>query len=767
MPQRYTHRILQHVSHRAYQPAQVHGLAEELGVAEADLPAFRKAIEQLAEHGEVVIGAKDVVALPPIGRELTGRFKLNERGFGFVIPDETNSHGDLFVPAPNTAGALTGDRVRAEVIHRGRRGHAPDRCTGRVVEIIQRANTRFVGNLQERGDAWLVFVDGNALPDPVVVRDPGAKHASAGTKVVVELTHFPERNYLPEGVIVEVLGRQGVPNVEMVAVCRAYGLPDAFPDAVQAEASRIVERHNRRRGKGADRQGQPADRKDLRDLFVLTIDPPDAQDYDDAISIERTRGGWELGVHIADVAAFVERDSVLDVEAQQRGNSVYLPRKVIPMLPEVLSNGLCSLQPDVDRLVKSVFIRYDAAGRPNGRRFTNALIRSRHRLTYLEAQALIDGNATEARKHAAYDAPYTDELATALQQMHELSQLIRKRRMKAGMIVLDLPDVELVYDAEGHVVDAEPEDDAYTHKLIEAFMVEANEQVAEAFADLNVPLIRRIHPDPGAHDVAELRRFARVAGYNIPAHPSRRELQSLLESVRDQPAARAVHLAVLKTLTRAEYAPMLVGHFALASEHYAHFTSPIRRYPDLTAHRSLQALFDAAGQDKPLPRSPQKRQQIARKLLDRATWIDTQSLRTIARQCSTTERNAEAAERELRQFLVLQLLESHIGEQFAGTVTGVTSFGVFIQIDKYLTEGLTRIADLPGARGERWQLNEKTGSMTAQRSGRTVTIGDRLTVRINKIDLSAREMSLLIVDPPAKVTDKKKPKTKKGARRKR
>ena len=351
--------------------------------------------------------------------------------------------------------------------------------------------------------------------------------------------------------------------------------------------------------------------------------------------------------------------------------------------------------------------------------------------------------------------------------MHELSQLIRKRRMKAGMIVLDLPEVELVYDAEGHVIDAEPEDDAYTHKLIEAFMVEANEQVAEAFADLDVALIRRIHPDPGAHDVAELRRFARVAGYNIPAHPSRRELQSLLEAVRDKPVAQAVSLAVLKTLTQAEYAPMLVGHFALASEHYAHFTSPIRRYTDLTAHRTLQALFDVAGQGKPLPRSPQKRRQIARKLLDSAAWIDTESLRAIARHCSTTERNAEAAERELCQFLVLQLLEGHIGEEFAGTVTGVTSFGVFIQIDKYLTDGLTRTADLPGKRGERWRLNEKTGSMTAQRSGRTITIGDRLTVQINKIDLPAREMALLIVDPPAKVTDKKKPKPKKGARRKR
>ena len=746
MARQFQHRILQHIRHRAYQPQQLQALASDLGVEDKDYDAFVAAVEELADDGQVLMGASDTVALPSIGREVTGKFKRNDRGFGFVIPDTRNSHGDLFVGPRDTNGALTGDRVRAEVFHRGGgRGQRPDRMSGRITEIIQRGDTRFPGNLVQRSGRWMVDVDGTALPGPVLVRDPGAKHAAGGAKVVVELTHFPEGDMLAEGVIVEVLGEIGEPEVETVAICRAFGLAEKFPEAAMKDARQCVQKYQK-----LDREGASDGREDLRDQFTLTIDPPDAQDFDDAISIAHDDAGWELGVHIADVSTFVTGGSALDEEAYERGNSTYLPRKVIPMLPEVLSNGLCSLQPSVARLAMSVFIRYGGKGQVKSSRFAQSVIQSDHRLTYLEAQALIDGKGDkEARAFARSDVPYTKQLRDTLSDMEQLSKIVRQRRKDGGMISLDLPEVELIHDDTGRVVDAKPEDDAYTHQLIETFMVEANEAVARVFADLNVPLIRRIHPDPGAHDTEELRRFARVAGFNIPSNPSRRELQTLLEATRGKPSAMAVHLAVLKTLTKAEYAPALIGHFALASEHYTHFTSPIRRYPDLTVHRALAALINVMGSTRQLPRNPQARRRIARQLSEQAGLPSEADLQTLGRHCSATERNSEAAERELRDFLVLQLLEQHIGDEFAGTITGVTGFGVFIQIDRYLVEGLVRNEKLPGAPADRWNLNEQTGAVVAQRSGRSITIGDQFKVRINRVDLSRRELDLHIIEAPA------------------
>ena len=741
MSQRLKSKILQHVKHRAYQPRTVNAIAEELGVAEADLPAFRGAVDELADAGQVVVGASDTIALPPMGREIVGRFKLNERGFGFVIPESANAHGDLFVPQGATGDAMTGDTVRAAVVHSDRRGpvgRSP--FTGRVVEIVQRGSSRFVGTLEKRGSQFLVIPDGKALSDPIVVRDPGAKHAGAGDKVVVELTSYPEAGYLPEGVITQVLGASGEPDVETDAIIKAFGLPEAFPPEALEEARSIVRKYE------TQKEALFAGRLDLRDTYIITIDPPDAQDYDDAISIAQTDRGIELGVHIAEVGGLVPRGSALDLEAYQRGNSCYLPRRVIPMLPEILSNGICSLQPAVPRLTLSAFMIYNDRGEPIASRFARSVIKSAHRLTYIEAQLLIDGNPEEARKHAKFDAPYTDQLIGTLRGMDSLAKTIRQRRLRDGMITLDLPEVDLIFDATGRVVDAQPEDDAFTHKLIEMFMVEANEAVARVFADLNVPLIRRTHPEPGAHDVTELRAFAHVAGYQIPQNPSRKELQKLLDQVRGTPAAKAVHFAVLRTLTRAEYSPELIGHFALASDHYTHFTSPIRRYCDLDVHRALHALMEELGDRERIPGNPRQRSILGNRLQSNEKLRTYEQLQVMGKHCSTTERNAESAERELRNLLVMQLLDEHIGEDFAGTITGVTGAGIFVQIDKYLVEGMIRSGDLPGAPAENWKLNKFTGSMTAQRSGRTLTIGDTLTVRITKVDLSRREMDLMIIE---------------------
>jgi ribonuclease R len=742
MPDRYSRRILQHLADSRYRPQGIRDLAKSLGVDPDSFNLFETSVQQLIQQGQVVLGPSDTVIVPPPGREMTGTFRLSGRGFGFIVPDSPTEHGDLFVPPPNTGGAMTGDRVRAKVIHESRRaGGDRSPYIGLVEEIIQRADRHYVGNLVQRHGRWFVEVDGKIMPQPVLVRDPDAKNAKEGDKVVLELIDYGSEDAPPEGVILEVLGERGEPEVETRAVMRSFGLPERFEPAVLDQA--------RQAAQSLDDKSIPPGREDFTGTFICTIDPPDAKDYDDAISIRKLEGqgdaAWELGVHIADVSTFVTVGSPLDEEAKKRGNSTYLPRRVVPMLPEVLSNGVCSLQEGVNRFVKSAVMRYDSEGNVLSARFANGVIRSAKRLTYREAQALIDDDIKEARKHAKGEVKYSSELIRTLKLMDELARVIRARRFKAGMITLDLPEVELVYDESGRVIDAEPEDNAFTHKIIEMFMVEANEAAARLFDSLDVPMIRRIHPDPPAHDITELRQFARVAGFNIPAHPSRQELQQLLDSVRGKPQQQAVHLAVLQTLSKAEYSPLLIGHFALASEHYTHFTSPIRRYADLIVHRALDAYLELSGDGRGT--GGKRKGKLSKELRDDPRIPDEKALTEIGKHCSATERNSEAAEKSLRTHLVLELLNTHLGDDFEGTVTGVTGSGVFVQIDRYLVDGFIHITDLPGRKaGDLWRLNRLTGALVAQRSGKTITIGDRFVVRIASVDSGSRKLDLAMVE---------------------
>lgn len=750
MPDRFARRILNHLADRRYQPRNLRQLMDDLAIPDDQRDDFSTAVQSLLDADQLICGSADTIGLPPVGEEMVGRFRSHERGFGFIVPDSLTEHGDLFVPPGQSSDAMDGDRVRAKVKReRGRAGGGRSPYTGVIIEVIKRADRQFVGTLIRKGKTYLVNVDGRAISEPILIRDATASNAKLGDKVVVDIIDYPDakRNELAEGVIVEVLGESGLPDVETQSVMRAYGLAEKFDQAVIDEARAASQKME-----GTD-DTIPEDRVDLRDELICTIDPPDAKDYDDAISIKQLENAgdavWELGVHIADVAHFVEPGGELDKEAYARGNSTYLPRKVIPMLPEVLSNGVCSLHEGVDRFAKSVFITYDKDGHVLSQRFSKTVIRSAKRMTYLEAQALIDDDLREARKHCKSEAKYPRELIKALKLMNELSKTIRQRRFGQGMIVLGLPDVALIFNDAGHVIDAEPEDDAYTHTLIEMFMVEANEAAARLFNDLGIPMIRRVHPDPDAHGLKDLRTFARVAGFNIPATPSRKELQWLLDKVRDTPAQHAVHMAVLKTLSRAEYAPTPIGHFALASEHYTHFTSPIRRYPDFIVHRSLNAVIDAQREqdlptDKPLRGKALK--QIARAVRKDKRVPDEDELIEIGRNCSNTERNSTGAERELRKFLVLQLLSTRLGEDFAATVTGVTGQGAFLEVGHYLVDGFVKLPDLPGDKADRWKLNANTGALVAQRSGRTIAIGDRFTVRIANIDLPRRQMELIVLD---------------------
>jgi ribonuclease R len=770
MSSRLQRRILDHVSHDAYTPRRTADIADDLGIQGDDREELAQVIKDMAGRGEVEIAGNGNVALPSLaskGGTITGRFRKTMRGFGFVSPDEPVRERSIFIPESEIADALTGDTVRVRYT-RDRRNEGG--FVGSIIEVVERHKSSYTGTLSKRGGQWIVSPDGRQITTPIVVRDAESKNAREGDKVVVELTLWPDGDTLAEGAITRVLGDAGKPDVETQAVIAAYDLPGEFPEACVQQAREAAGRYEEEIAAFLSHGPSSLDnRLDLTEDFILTIDPPDAKDYDDAISIRRTDSvgleshepGWEVGVHIADVAHFIPRGSPLDEEARDRANSCYLPRHVIPMLPEVLSNGICSLQEGVLRYCKSSFMTYDSRGNIRGEGVANTLIKSAKRLTYLEAQALIDGDLNEARRHAKTPPRYTDELMEALHELNRCARAIQARRDRQGMIVLDLPEVVLIYDEHGHVVDAEREDDAFTHKLIEMLMVEANEVLARLFENLDVPLLRRIHPDPAPGDIDGMRKAAMVAGFRVPKNPTREELQGLLKATHGTPAARAVHMAVLRTLSKAEYSPAQIGHFALASDAYAHFTSPIRRYADLTVHRSLAEYLARTENGRKRPRSDRERRDLAVAVRESKDCLPEEDLAEIGRHATQREVNAEQAERELRNFLVLQLLSTHVGESYSGVITGVNPRGVFVQLDKYLADGFIKSEDLPGDVTREnltpvWRIDPRSGALVDQRSGRSFNFGDLVSVRIAAVDLAQRRMDLTIDDGAGRAGGKAK-----------
>jgi ribonuclease R len=751
MPEIFKRKIIKLLKHADYKPLKPAQLARALGVSSEDYPQFKEAFEGLRRAGQVVIGERNLVGLPAMSGQVIGTFRANPKGFGFVTPLEPTSHGDLFVPPDETSGAMTGDIVAARVVKRGRQAPArlqqagrgrQMRFSGAVVEILERAQNRFVGTLLKGDEGWVVQPDGKGFTEPISVDDVTAKNASRKDKVVVEILSYPTKRYLARGVIVEVLGKAGRYESEISSIVHQYHLPDEFDEECLEQARRAAAGFN------SDDIGE---REDIRGKVVITIDPPDAKDFDDAISLERdAEGNLVLGIHIADVSYFVGAGSPLDGEARVRGNSVYLPGKTIAMLPEILSNGICSLQPGQPRFVKSAYLTYGGDGKVLLRRFADSVMCSTQRLTYREADRILKGHTKGAEPG----------VVGLLKEMEGLSRVIERRRINNGMIHLDLPETELVMDKSGRVVDAHPADDSYPHTIIEMFMVEANEAVASLLDRLKVGFMRRIHPEPDSLSMKELSQLVKALGVSMPRTPDRFAIQSLLAAVKGADCSLAVNLAVLRSFEKAVYSPLHIGHYALASTHYCHFTSPIRRYADLLVHRVLECYLQGRSEESFVRRPDSS-------LALRTT--SEQDLDEIGSHITFTEQRAEDAEKELQTVLILQMLSSRIGDELDCVVTGLAGFGVFVQSRKYGIEGLIRMEDLGG---DVWKYNSRGHFIVGERSGCSIHLGRVIKVRIVSVNIPARQLNVAPVEPLADADKRERKiraakKSRKGRTRKR
>ena len=727
MAEIYKEKIIKLLKHSDYTPVKLAKLGKALGVSSEDYPQFKEAFDQLRQAGHVVIGAKNLVSLPSLAGQIVGTFRSNPRGFGFVTPREPNSHGDLFIPPSGTGEAMSGDIVLVKVKRQGKRD-GQMRYSGEVIEIIERAQNRFVGTLMKHPEAWIVQPDGKSFVDPISVDDVSAKGAKEKDKVVVEILSYPTEKYLARGVIIEVLGKAGRYESEIQSIIRQFHLPGEFEEDCLEQA---------REAAGRFKPEEAHHRDDITEKTIITIDPPDAKDFDDAISLEQKgKDKWVLGVHIADASHFIPEDSPLDDEAKMRGNSVYLPGRTIPMLPEILSNGICSLQPEQKRFVKSVYLTYDTKGNIVSRNFANSVMCSKQRLTYQQADKILKGRAKDARP----------EVVELLRNMETLSRAIKKRRRKNGMIHLDLPEIELVMDKSGLVVGARPADDSYPHTIIEMFMVEANDAVASLLDRLNMPILRRIHPEPDVMSMNNLAKLLKAFGFNLPRNPDRAAIQDLLARVKGADCSFAINLAVLRSFEKAQYAPLHIGHYALASTHYCHFTSPIRRYADLLVHRVLESYL--------------------RTHTDSASDISAgPDLTEVGKHITFTEQRADGAEKELKTVLLLQMLSKKIGQELDCVVTGLTSFGLFVQCQTFGIEGLIRMADLGQ---DYWKYDESSQSIVGENSGCNIRLGQGIKVRIVSVNVPARQLNVapaeLLTGPVKK--DKKTKKTNKRKTRK-
>lgn len=688
-------RILAYMESEGYVPIKRRDMRAMLSVPQEDREKFESLINELIAEGRVFETKKGKLASPKDLQMATGTFIGHARGFGFVTPDAGGE--DIFIPASETMGAMQKDRVLYKMLHKAEKGKKAD---GVIVRILERGQQRIVGTFEAGSKGYgFVVADDKKIAKDIFISRENTKGAVTGHKVVVEITDYGEDRRNPEGKVIEILGHINDPGVDILSVIRRYELAVEFPEEVYAEIEHLGTEVTE-----ADKKG----REDLRDLLTITIDGADAKDLDDAVSLKRLgNGNFELGVHIADVSHYVRENTALDKEAYARGTSVYLVDRVIPMLPHKLSNGICSLNPHVDRLALSCLMEVNGRGEVVSHRILESIINSDYRMTYTAVREILeDGTPALLEQYA--------EILPMLEDMEELRQILGEKRRKRGSVNFDLPESKIILDENGKPIDIKPYEKSIATNMIEEFMLVCNETIAENSFWQEMPFMYRSHQEPDEDKLEKMEQFLRGFGYYLrkkdgEIHP--RELQKVLQKAEETDEERIITRMVLRSMMQARYTAENGGHFGLAAKYYCHFTSPIRRYPDLEIHRMIKKMLHG-------------------ELDEKASAYYRRKMPDWAKHCSKQERVAEDAERDTDALKKVEFMEDKVGQIYEGIISGVTNWGIYVELPNTI-EGMVALSQMDD---DYYEFDEKKMLVFGKRTKKSYRLGDKVVVSVAKVD---------------------------------
>lgn len=723
-----TEQLLAFMREEAYKPLSVTELEEAFGIKDSsEFKDFVKALNEMEQKGMIVRTRSNRYGIPEKMNLVRGKVQANAKGFAFVIPEDNMTEKDIYVTSADMNSAMNGDIVLVR-LHPKSTGARPE---GQVIRILERGLTQVVGTYSENKHFGFVIADDKRIPNDIFIPREANGGAVDGHKVVVKIVKYPEGRMSAEGEVVTILGHKNDPGVDILSIIHKHGLPQEFPEEVIEQANAVPDEIDPEEIKG---------RRDLREQTIVTIDGADAKDLDDAVNVERLdNGNYKLGVHIADVSYYVKEDSPIDKEAFERATSCYLVDRVIPMIPHRLSNGICSLNPKVDRLTLSCEMEIAPDGQVVAHEIFQSVIRTTERMTYTDVRKILQDEDEEVTKRYESLIPF-------FKQMGELADILRKKRMERGAIDFDFKESKVLVDEEGKPTDVVIRERSIAERLIEEFMLAANETIAEHFHWMKVPFMYRIHEDPDAEKLTRFLEFITNFGYVVRGtantlHP--RALQMLLEEVRGEPEETVINTVMLRSMKQAKYDPESLGHFGLSTEFYTHFTSPIRRYPDLIVHRLIRKYLIEGRTDE----------------FTTSHWAE--KLPVIASHSSEMERRAVEAERDTDTLKKVQFMEDKIGEQFEGMISGVTNFGIFVELPNTI-EGLVHVSYLTD---DYYHYDEKQYAMIGERTGNVFRIGDEIEIKVIGVNTEEASIDFEVVGMKARKerAPKAKPKVIVGA----
>jgi len=689
----------------AYKPMKIGELYKIFDINKKDTKGFAAMLAEMEQDGDIVKSNTGVYGTPEKMGLVVGKYQGHQRGFGFVIAEVERP--DVFIPADNVNGAMNGDKVLAKILKEENGGK---KCEGEIAKVIERSNKTIIGTYQDSSNFGFVVADDKRIAQDIFIPKADRLGAKTGQIVIAEITQWPGQKRNPEGKIIEILGNKGDTGIDILTIIKKHKLPEEFPPNVEAYADNIAEEIPKE---------EYARRKDLRDLTMVTIDGEDAKDLDDAVSVQvLENGNYRLGVHIADVSHYVKEKNPLDKEALKRATSVYLIDRVIPMLPKKLSNGVCSLNPKVDRLALTCFMEIDKHGKTVDHEIVESIIKTNERMTYTDVTKILREKDEETIKK--YEYLYED-----FKHMEELCGILNKKRMDRGAIDFDFDECKIILNELGKPIDIVPYERAIANRVVEEFMLTANETVAEHFFWLNTPFVYRIHEDPDEEKLTRFSEFAHNLGYGMKwgneIHP--RMLQEVIAKVKGKKEEMVLSTLLLRSMMKAKYSPECVGHFGLASKYYCHFTSPIRRYPDLMIHRIIKEVINGG-------------------LSAARTERLTKEVEIASKQSSDMERVAMEAEREVDDLKKAEYMSERIGQEYDGIISSVTNFGLFVELPNTI-EGLIHMTSLDD---DYYVFDERHLTLIGERTKKMYKLGEEVRIIVSKVDLTSHDVFFEFVE---------------------